>query len=202
MRTPIIVTAALLAAVTAAACGREPSGASEAEARAAAAEAAAAQARAAEAAAAREAERLASLWSYHDVPAGKGRQLTASIYSRDLIDTGGPNPGRVRLVFRDHPAWSRSSYLVLEDGDFNCYGGCTVTVTVDDRPPARMAARRPRTDDAIAMFINDVVALWRVLDGATLVTIEFPFAGAGTRTAVFEVGGLDRSKLPAWGPAR
>ena len=162
---------------------------------------ASAKAREAEAAA-REAARLAALWSYHDVAAGTGRQLTASIYSVDDVDTGGRNPARVRLVFRDHPSWGRSSYLVLQGGDFNCYGGCTASVTADDGQPARMAGRRPKTDDAIAMFINDARALWRMTSGAARLAIEFPVAAGGARSAVFEVSGLDRSKLPGWDPAR
>src|SRR4029453_3477670 len=89
----------------------------------AAAEAAkAAEARARDAAAAkREAARLADLWTYSDTPAGKGRQLSTYLYSGEGVDTGGQGPKRVQLVFRDHPSWGRSSYLVLQGGDFNCY---------------------------------------------------------------------------------
>ena len=34
------------------------------------------------------------------------------------------------------------------------------TFTVDELKPEKMAARRPKTDEAIAMFINDSQALW------------------------------------------
>jgi hypothetical protein len=61
-----------------------------------------------------------------------------------------------------------------------------------------MAANRPDTDEAIAMFIDDERALWRMLDGAKMLSVEYPVKAGGTRTAVFEVGGLDRSKLPGW----
>ena len=182
-----------LAAVAAIACGDSAS-----ERAAKAAEAAKAQERAiAEAAARREADLLAALWTYSDVAADKGRQLAASIYSTDDVETGGVRAGRVQLVFRDHPSWGRSSYLVLPDGDFAC-PKCTVAVTVDDQPPAQMAARRPPTDEAIALFIDDVRALWRMTAGAARLTIEFPVKAGGTRRADFEVGGLDRSKLPGW----
>jgi hypothetical protein len=163
-------------------------------------EAAKASARA-EADAALEVDRLAALWSYYDVPAGKGRQLSAAIYSKEDVDSDGRGARRVRLVFRDHPSWGKSAYLVLEAGDFNCYGGCTVPVTVDDAPPKKMAAHRPRTDEAIAMFVNDAQALWRTTRGASLLSIQFPVKAGGTRTATFEVAGLDRSKLPAWNTA-
>jgi hypothetical protein len=101
-------------------------------------------------------------------------------------------------VFRDHASWGRSSYLVLQAGDFDCSPRCTVTVGVDDGEPMRMAARRPNTDDAIAMFINDAAALWEATAGATRITIEFPVRAGGTRTATFDVAGLDESKLPGW----
>jgi hypothetical protein len=153
--------------------------------------------------AAREQSRTAALWSYNAEPVsgpGKagGTQLSASIYSRDDIDVDGSGAKPVRLIFRDHPSWGRSSYLVLQAGDFNCYGGCKVKVTVDGAVPKPMAASRPKTDEAIAMFIEDERALWRLVRDARQVSIEFPVKPSGTRTAVFDVGGLDRAKLPAW----
>jgi hypothetical protein len=86
----------------------------------------------------------------------------------------------------------------MEAGDFDCYGACRVAVTVDDAAPVRMAANRPDTDEAIAMFIDDERALWRMLDGAKTLSVAYPVKAGGTRTALFEVGGLDRGKLPAW----
>ena len=192
---PLLFAAALVSTVL--------SGCSDPEAERAANEAAeaakAAEARAREAAAAkREAERLADLWTYSDTPAGKGRQLSAYLFSAEPVDTDGQGAKRVQLVFRDHPSWGRSSYLVLQGGDFNCYSGCTVQVKVDDAPPKPMAGRRPKTDDAIAMFINDEAALWRMTAGAKRISIEFPVRAGGSRTATFEVSGLDRSKMPGW----
>ena len=151
-----------------------------------------------EAAAAREAERLAALWTYGDIPAGKGRQLSATILSTDNIDTDGSGPHAVQLVFRDHPAWGRSSYLVLKAGDFDCYGSCTVKVTADDGAAQPMAARRPKTDEAIAMFINDWRTLWKVTAGAKRLRVEFPVKAGGTRTASFDVAGLDQTQMPGW----
>jgi hypothetical protein len=104
----------------------------------------------------------------------------------------------VLLVFRDHAAWGRSSYLVLQGGDFDCSPRCTVNVTVDAETPVRMASRRPNTDEAIAMFINDWQALWRLTGGATRISIEFPVKAGGTRTAEFDVSGLDETKMPGW----
>ena len=144
-------------------------------------------------------QRLAALWSYGDEPVGKdGHQLSASIYSQEPVDTDGSGAHPVRLIFRDHPEWGRSSYLVLQAGDFDCYGGCRVQVKVDDQPAKAMAASRPKTDEAIAMFIEDEKALWRMTKGAKAISVEFPARAQGEKTVEFEVGGLDRTKLPEW----
>ena len=143
-------------------------------------------------------QRLAELWSYATVPAGRGHQVTASIRSKNDVDTGEGDPRSVLFVFRDHPSWRRSSYLVLQSGDFACGARCTVKVTADANPPVSMTARRPATDEAIAMFINDAVALWRLTTAADSVSVEFPVKAGGTRTATFEVSGLDPAKMPGW----
>ena len=152
----------------------------------------------AKAAAAREAMRVAALWSYGVETVKGGKQLSAAIYSKDDVDTDGSGARTVRLIFRDHPSWGKSSYLVLQAGDFDCYGGCRVKVKVDDGAPKAMAALRPDTDEATAMFINDERALWRMVRKAKTVAIEFPVKAGGTRSAVFEVAGLDGAKLPGW----
>lgn len=147
---------------------------------------------------AREKTRLALLWDYQSVPVKNKRQLSAALYSKESVDTGGGSKHPVRLIFRDHPEWGRSSYLVLENGDFDCYGGCKVQVTLDGQQPRAMAASRPKTDEAIAMFIEDEAALWKHARNAKVMTIEFPVKAGGKRTAIFETGGLDASKMPRW----
>jgi len=181
-------------------CGdRAPSAAEQAKAAAREAEQAA-EAKAREERKARvEAERLAVLWRYQEATVGGGRQVTASILSIDNLDTDGKGAKPAQLVFRDHASWGRSSYLVLQAGDFDCAPRCTVSVTVDDLAPEKMAARRPKTDEAIAMFINDAAALWRLTSSARRISIEFPVKAGGTRTASFDVAGLDESKMPGWG---
>ncbi len=61
-----------------------------------------------------------------------------------------------------------------------------------------MAAWRPDTDEAIAMFITDQKALWNLARKAKVISIEFPVKAGGTRTAVFETGGVDTSRMPQW----
>ncbi|TKS52998.1 hypothetical protein E4582_12380 [Luteimonas yindakuii] len=147
---------------------------------------------------AREATRTAALWSYQGIAVKGGEQRSAAIDARDAVDTDGSGARRVQLIFRDHPDWGRSSYLVLQAGDFDCYRGCRVNVAIDGGEPRRMAASRPDTDEAIAMFIEDERALWRLLDEAKTLSIEFPVKAGGTRTAEFEVGGLDPARMPGW----
>lgn len=180
-------------------CGGEARRA-EAEAKRAAAAAEETKARE-EAAARREASRLAALWSYQETAPGKMHQVTAALSSASDVDVDGSGAKPVRLIFRDHDSWGRSSYLVLQGGDFDCYGKCTVQVTVDEAPPKPMAGRRPPTDEAIAMFVNDWQTLWTLTRGATRIQIEFPVKAGGTRTASFDVGGLDGSKMPGWDSA-
>lgn len=146
----------------------------------------------------RETARTAALWLYQTQPVKGGQQLSASIQSKEGVDTDGAGAKPVKLIFRDHPDWGRSSYLVLQGGDFDCYGGCRVQVTVDEQPSRAMAASRPKTDEAIAMFIEDEKSLWKMTNGARIISVEFPAKAQGKKTAVFEVGGLDRTKLPGW----
>lgn len=151
----------------------------------------------------RDGDRLSGLWSYGSEPVKGGKQLSASIYSNEPVDSGGGQAGTVRLIFRDHPSWGTSSYLVLKAGDFDCYGGCKVKVTADDQAPKLMAASRPDTDEAIAMFIEDERALWRLVRKSHAITIEFPVKpsgkqAGGKRSATFEVGGLDGKRMPGW----
>jgi len=149
----------------------------------------------------REARRLAALWSYNVQAVKGGQQRSAAIYARDDLDVDGRGPRPVQLIFRDHPDWGRSSYLVLRSGDFAraCYKRCQVKVTVDDAAPRNMSAFRPDTDEAIAMFINDDKALWRRIREANVLSLEFQVKDGSKRTAVFEIGGLERSRLPGWG---
>ena len=145
----------------------------------------------------KETRRLEALWDYGDQEVKGGHQLSASIYSSKEVDTDGSGEHPVRLIFRDHPELGRSAYLVLQAGDFDCYNGCKLTITVDGKPHT-LAGSRPNTDEAIAMFIVDNKALWKLAKAGKSMTIEFPTKQLGRRSATFEIGGLDPAKLPKW----
>ena len=151
----------------------------------------------AKAEAARELRRMQGLWSYNQQTIGtQGVQRSASIHGKERVDVDGSGPKPVQLVFRDHPQWKQHAYLVLQAGDFRCAGGCRVQVSVDGGPPRAMAAWRPDTDEAIAMFITDHRALWSMANKARTLGIEFPVKAGGTRAVVFETGGLDPARMP------
>lgn len=151
----------------------------------------------AKAEATQQAQRLAALWTYGDEPVKGGSQRSASLYSQEPVDTDGSGAHPVRLIFRDHPEWGRSAYLVLEAGDFDCYAGCRLKVMADGKAHV-LPGSRPKTDEAIAMFIVDHKALWRLAKASQALSIEFPTKAVGTRTAEFEVGGLVPANLPKW----
>lgn len=191
-----IVPVAVLVAASVACGDRGPSMAERAAAARAAQEAADAKARE-ETRAKLEAQRLTALWRYQRADVG-GAQVTAAIFATDDVDANGQGPRPVQLVFRDHTKWGRSAYLVLQAGDFACRPDCTVRVSADGAAPERLAAWRPDTDEAIALFIRDSARLWRLTGDATTLHLEFPVRAGGTRTAAFEVVGLDESKMPGW----
>jgi hypothetical protein len=145
-----------------------------------------------------EAQRIAALWRYQEATVGGGAQVTAAIFATDDVDVDGQGPKRVQLVFRDHVKWGRSGYLVLQAGDFACRPNCTVQVTVDDGAPQALAAWRPDTNEAIALFVRDSARLWRLAGDAARLRITFPVKAGGTREATFEVVGLDETKMPGW----
>ena len=141
--------------------------------------------------------RLAALWTYGDEPVTGGSQLSAAIYSQEPVDTDGSGAKPVRLIFRDHPEWGRSAYLVLEAGDFDCYLGCRLKVIADGKTHT-LPGSRPKTDEAIAMFIDDHKRLWKLATSSEQLSIEFPTKAVGKRTAEFEMGGLEAWKMPKW----
>ncbi len=151
----------------------------------------------AEAEAEQQQRRLAALWAYGDEPVKGGSQLSAAIYSQQPVDTDGSGAKPVRLIFRDHPDWGRSAYLVLEGGDFDCYSGCRLKVIADGKTHT-LPGSRPKTDEAIAMFIVDHKTLWKLAKASEQLSIEFPTKTVGKRSAEFEVGGLEAWKLPRW----
>jgi hypothetical protein len=150
----------------------------------------------ARATAANHQRRLAALWSYSQVPAGRGVQRAATILAKAPVALA-DGAATVQLVFRDHPAWGRNAYLVLDRGGFACPGRCTVTVRDEHGETQRLPAWKPTSHEAIALFIGTPERLWRMARGTPALTLTFP-SDSGARSATFETGGAEAGHLPGW----
>ncbi len=145
--------------------------------------------------AARDLRRMQALWQYNQIPVGnKGNQVSAQIYSKERVDVDGSGAkcSWCSAIIR----WKRHAYLVLQAGDFRC-----PQCTVSDRGRRQAGVDggvAPKTDEAIALFITDQKALWKLARKGKSISIEFPVKAGGTRTAVFETGGVDASRMPQW----
>ncbi len=144
---------------------------------------------AAKAAAAVTRRRLTALWSYLSGKESGGDQVTASIYSSDLIADK-----RVRLILRRHSDWGQSVYLFGAGKGFECRGTCNLVAKFDDKP-AKIAAYLPDTGEP-ALFIKDDKAFIAKLAQTRKISIDVTEKGKPSRTLVFEVGGYDAAKFP------
>lgn len=142
----------------------------------------------------RDKRRLVALWAYNIEPINYGNDgvvISAYIYSDSKSDPEGA--ARVRLVLRRHPKWGRSTYLVLDQGEFDCAPGCKVSIQYDDQPARDFAATKSN-ENRSALFIDDEQAIRNALDKIRVLSIKTSVGGA-TRMLRFEVGGFDRVNL-------
>lgn len=140
--------------------------------------------------AAAAARRLTALWSYQSGKESGGDQITASIYSSDIVADK-----RVRLILRRHSDWGQSVYLFGSGKGFQCRGVCSLAAKFDDKP-AKIAAYLPDTGEP-AIFIKDDKAFLAKLAQTQKIAIDVTEKGKSPRTLVFEVGGYDSAKFPA-----
>jgi len=146
----------------------------------------------------RDSRRLARLWAYAATPEGNGTQYTAAIESKEPLKSAASakDAERIRLVFRQHPQWGQSVYLLLDNAKFDCSKGCaTLPVRFDDAPAQRMKATIPPTGEP-ALFIDDDKGFIAKVLKAKSVAIDAAIKGEGAKTFVFEIGGYDATKLP------
>lgn len=141
-----------------------------------------------------DSHRLARLWNYTATAEDGGTQYAAAIATKQPLKL--PN-ARLRLVLRQHPKWGQSVYLLLDNATFDCKGGCaTLAVSFDGAKPQRMKATIPPTGEP-ALFIDDDKGFIAKMERSKTVAVGVNVKGAGEYDAEFEVGGFDRSKLPA-----
>jgi hypothetical protein len=149
-----------------------------------------------QAAAARELQRLSALWEYQAVQAADGVQRSAAIYSRTVPAVEGElvPVADARLVLRDHPAWGRSAYLLLEQSKFRCGSPCTLGIRFDGNPAQTFAGRQADSGQGPALFIKDEEQFVRALAKSRTLRIELPRGSGRLASLSFDVGGFDPSR--------
>ncbi len=144
-----------------------------------------------------EEDRLADLWNYASIPAGAGKQYTATIDSRVPRDQNGVALSQpdARLVLRVHPDWGHSSYLLLASKTFVCGSPCTMKITFDDADPATFKGTQADSGQGPALFIDDHAAFYAGMLPAKKVKIQLPKNGDFAPSLIFDVSGYDSKKL-------
>ncbi len=144
----------------------------------------------------RDARRLAGLWEYQAVALANGVQRSAAIYSQTVPADEGevlPTPD-ARLVFRNHPEWGRSAYLLLAQARFRCGKPCAVQIRFDDGDAQAFAGKQADSGKGPALFIEEEKRFIQAIERSRIVRIEFP-QGSGRLAAVaFEVAGYQASR--------
>lgn len=145
---------------------------------------------------AREGRRLASLWTYQAVPVEGGEQRSASIFSKTVAaDEGSPAPmPDAQLVLRDHPAWGRSAYLLLEQSKFDCGSPCTVKISFVDVAAQAWEAKQADSGSGPALFIVDEAGFIAQMDNSDNIRIVLPEGSGLVPSVSFEVGGFDAGR--------
>lgn len=146
----------------------------------------------------RETRRLAGLWDYQKVQAGKGVQNTAAIYSKTAPVSeyeAGPRPiPDARLILRRHPDWGDSAYLVLEMDTLRCGPPCVLQIRFDGGEAQAFRGEPADTGTGPALFIKDRDRFLQALRGAQDIRIELPRSGALVPVFEFEVGGFQADR--------
>ncbi len=140
----------------------------------------------------REMRRLQALWDYQQIAVDGGTQHSASIFSR-TVDLGEDQPAPIpdaQLVLRDHPAWGRSVYLLLQQSKFDCGRPCTLQLAFDDAPMATWPGKQADSGKGPALFIEDEPRFVKALESAKLLKVRLPEGSGSLRTLSFEVGGF------------
>ncbi|KFN48606.1 hypothetical protein [Arenimonas composti] len=146
----------------------------------------------------REQRRLRDAWDYQRNPVeGGGVQVTAALDSRVGHDPESETPPPIpdaRLIFRRHPSWGDSAYLVLAQKELKCGPPCRLRIRFDGGEPQTYAGDPADTGTGPALFIVDRDRFLEALDAAGRVRIELPASGHLTPSFEFEVGGFDKQR--------
>lgn len=139
----------------------------------------------------RETRRLQALWDYQQIAVDGGTQHSASIFSR-TVDLGEDQPAPIpdaQLVLRDHPAWGRSAYLLLQQSKFACGRPCTLQLAFDNAPMATWSGKQADSGKGPALFIEDEPRFVKALASAKRLQVQLPEGSGSLRSLSFDVGG-------------
>lgn len=145
----------------------------------------------------REVRRLKDLWTYQKFAVDGGTQYSASLDSKVEHDPESESPRPppdATLIFRRHPDWGESAYLVLAQTALRCGPPCTLKVRFDDGEPVNYAGDPADTGTGPALFIVDRDRFLEALAGAKRVRIYLPPTEHLAPMFDFEVGGFDKSR--------
>lgn len=145
----------------------------------------------------RDRRRLKDLWTYQKFAVDGGTQYSASLDSRVEHDPESESPPPApdaTLIFRRHPAWGDSAYLVLAQTNLRCGPPCTLKIRFDDGEPQAFAGDPADTGTGPALFIVDRDRFLDALDGAQRVRIYLPATEHLAPMFDFEVGGFDKAR--------
>ena len=145
----------------------------------------------------REVRRLRDLWTYQRFAVDGGTQVSASLGSRVEHDPESELPAPepdATLIFRRHPAWGDSAYLVLAQESLKCGPPCTLRIAFDDGEPQTFAGKPADTGTGPALFIVDRDRFLEALRDAKRVRIRLPATAHLEPMFEFEVGGFDAER--------
>ena len=145
----------------------------------------------------RDRRRLKDLWTYQKFAVEGGTQYSASLDSKvehDPESESRPPPPDATLIFRRHPAWGDSAYLVLAQTNLRCGPPCTLKIRFDDAEPVPYEGDPADTGTGPALFIVDRDRFLDALDHARRVRIYLPPTEHLAPMFDFEVGGFDKAR--------
>lgn len=145
----------------------------------------------------RDARRLKDLWDYQRIQVDGGIQHSASLDSKvehDPESDAPPPPPDAQLIFRRHPAWGDSAYLVLAQESLQCGPPCVLKIRFDDAPAQDFVGDPADTGTGPALFIVDRDRFLAALRGARRVRIALPETAHLRPTFDFEVAGFDAER--------
>lgn len=137
-------------------------------------------------------------WNYHDTTTEYGIRRSAVLASVIPVAVGGgANLGPVYLHFIDDPVTGPACLVQLTAGEFrqSAAVACRVDWQVEGGGTESVLASRPEATPA-RLSLREPRDRWFELDGARKLSVSFQGADSARHKVMFDLSGLDRSRLP------